>query len=201
MAKICSNTEYLNRNALETLIEGLYAIAIEALGPDDDGHSKVQILVIDKTRYESMHYVPIPHDDRIDGANEQAMLIRSLVQNLSLANSALETFYRCLDFNPPIDTTGELRGLHSVSDQSLVEENQKLVDLNDKIDKELREHRREGGIQIRKDEAVKRARAQRDRAHDALSQLESAMDSKVPMATIRKMIKDGLTLSPSKKDK
>jgi hypothetical protein len=153
---------YLDRDKLDALYSEFRKIATERFGVDCDGDLPLDIHLVDRTRYERSHYSYVPYDHKVATENEHDTVLMSLTTNLAIASDAVARWYRCLQYNPRPATA---------RDENLSSENRQLVERNKTVEGELNHMRREHGLQIRKDETVKSARAQRDRAVDALNHL------------------------------
>jgi hypothetical protein len=160
------DSPFLDRDKLNEFHEEISKLAREKFGQDCDGDVPVDIVVVDRTRYERMHYFHIPYDSKISTPEEWDDRLRAIVTNLEMATSDMNRWHRCLEFHPRPKVL-------AATDENLASENRQLVERNKTIENELDVMRREHAVQIRKDEAVKSARTKRNEATDALSHLWS----------------------------
>ena len=152
--------DYLDSAKLDALYEEFYKLARERIGTDDEGRLQIDIRIIDRTRFERMHFQAVPYDDNVATLTEHDAVLSNLMDNFSIASSDLERWYRCKKFYPaPVETA---------NDENLVNENRHLVERNKTIEIEIREIRKDVGAKIRRDSVVKDARKRRDEATDAL---------------------------------
>lgn len=71
----------------------LYQLARKKFGTDDEGKtSKVQVILLDRTRYQPMHYFPIAYDHKVTTEEELEKIQRDLMTNLSMACDAVRCF-------------------------------------------------------------------------------------------------------------
>lgn len=139
-------------------------LAANTFDMDSDGDIPVDIRVIDRTRYERCHYFYIPYEGNADNPAEHESVLDSLMSNLAISTEAINRWHRVRRFD-------KQPGVVTATDENLTTENQKLVKINDKLEAEMREIRKDVGAKIRRDSAVKDAREKRDQMTDALHHL------------------------------
>ncbi len=155
---------YLDRDKIDKLYEEFGKLAKKLFGVDEDGDLPLDIRLIDRTRYGRMHFRPIPYDHKVVTDAERKDVLGALMCNLAIASEEITRWHRCLEHNPrPAAAT----------DENLASENLALIERNATVENELNVMRREHAVQIRQDEAVKSARAQRNAMEDALHHLLS----------------------------
>lgn len=153
---------YLDRDKIDKLYEKFGKLAKEIFGIDSDGDLPLDICLIDRTRYGRMHFRPIPYDHKVVTDEEHKDVLGALICNLAIASEEINRWHRCLEYNPRPATA---------TDENLVDENRALIERNATVENELSVMRREHAVQIRQDEAVKSARAQRNAMEEALHHL------------------------------
>lgn len=62
-------------------------MADKEFGVDDEGDSSVEVIIVDRTRYEPMHYWPVPYSHR--GPKEAKAALEAVVYNDSIASEDL----------------------------------------------------------------------------------------------------------------
>lgn len=79
---------------LDKFIDDTHERACAKFGVDADGDCPVNVLVIDRTKYEPMHYSPVPYE-HLAKTNEDMLVIEDrLLRNLETAMSQLLRFRR-----------------------------------------------------------------------------------------------------------
>lgn len=196
--------DYLDRDVVDQLAQKCWELAGEMF---QDGEIPVEIIVIDRTRYESLCTMPVPYHHKAVETNQQAERFSLLVHNLSQAAESVERFIRLLQTSevsfaeisqpPPQDGAKYF----SATDQHLAEENRQLLERNAKVEQHLRELRSERAHQIRKDQAVEDARSRRNHAHDALEKIIDLLSDKPDELShlVVKIAKQGFNLPKKRK--
>jgi hypothetical protein len=159
-----ADSPFLDRDKLNGFYDEVHKLARKKFPQDSDGDVPIDISIIDRTRYERMHYFHIPYDSKISTPEEWNDLLGALVGNLQIASEGMNRWHRCLKYHPCPAIIG-------ATDKHLSDENRQLVERNKTIENELNVMRREHAVQIRKDEAVKSARTKRNEATEALDHL------------------------------
>jgi regulator of replication initiation timing len=156
--------EYLDRQQIDTFNCQVQDMAASHFGVDCDGDLPVDIRIIDRTRYERSHYLHVPYKDSADTSEEHEAVLDALMTNLSISTEDINRWHRIrrFDMRPDIVTA---------TDENLTAENRKLVEVNAKLEADMREMRQDVGAKIRRDQAVKDAREKRDLMSDALHHL------------------------------
>jgi len=73
----------------------MYERAREFFGVDEEGDALVQIVLVDRTRFSSMNYAPIPFTFPIEPGTDEAWdLKRRLMLNLRLATTDLDSWWK-----------------------------------------------------------------------------------------------------------
>jgi len=206
---------YLDRNKLSVFYDKVRAMAVEMFGEDSDGDIPLDINVVDRTRYSRLHFLPIPYDDKVKGPSELAELIRRLLINLKVASDEVDRFFRCLEFqdfdfadviqaakDTPPTVHAATDEMLSATDEMLSAEHAQMSARVDGVETELNKLRSERAHQIRKDETVRYARAQRNHAHDVLNAIiEEVGDKKGKFALeVARIANTGFRLPKKKKD-
>lgn len=76
------------------LYEIIYSLVEAKCQKDADGDTPIQVKIIDRTRYESMHYRPIPYIHEAKTDDQQQDILLTLVGNLSTATDRVQDFLR-----------------------------------------------------------------------------------------------------------
>lgn len=70
-------------------------LARKRFGTDDEGKiNKVQILAVDRTRYESFHFQPVLYDSFVRPDTDEEQRESTLFLNLKLAADEIDLWYR-----------------------------------------------------------------------------------------------------------
>jgi hypothetical protein len=71
----------------------LYQLSRKRFGTDDEGKtSKVQVHLLDRTRYQPMHYFPIAYSHKAESEEDLDKIQRDLISNLQQAADAVRCF-------------------------------------------------------------------------------------------------------------
>ena len=73
---------------LNEIIDTLVALK---WSPDPDGDRPINWKLIDRTKFEPMHYFPVPYEHKMQDIHEQNGRLDTLLSNVSLATEALNT--------------------------------------------------------------------------------------------------------------
>lgn len=76
---------------LESIIKELISAKCEQ---DPDGDYPYEFVVVDRTKFERMHFRPVPHEHQARTEEEIESIMDTYYFNLSIAHGALETFLR-----------------------------------------------------------------------------------------------------------
>jgi hypothetical protein len=107
-------------------------------------------------------YEPVPYKDRAHTEEEHELILRTLLANLDTASEAFRQWAR-----GRFHIKGS--GVSTATDSNLTNENRRLIKRNAELEKDYKRLSQDQGAMIRKDEAVKRARGQRNDIQDALT--------------------------------
>lgn len=175
---------YLDRDKVGAFYEKVRAMAVKEFGEDCDGDIPLDIDITDRTRFERLHFLTIPYDDKVKGPEEQALLIQRLLANLKIASDHVDRFFRCLQFQD-FDWDEVVRsarehgaGVNTATDTMLSAENAQLSARVEEVEKRLHELNNKRARELRTNETIKRARGQREHAYDALNAIIEAVGEK-----------------------
>jgi hypothetical protein len=155
--------EYIDREVLDDLYEEFVKLATEKLKPEERQSLNIDIHILDRTRYEMDHYEPVPYEERSYTEEEYEQVLRALISNMNTASEALNRWCRGrMTIKGPVS---------SATDSQLAEDNRRLVETSAEMSDDLRRLRNDQGAIIRTDEAVKRARGQRNDLEDFVRHL------------------------------
>jgi hypothetical protein len=79
---------------VKELREKLTALAEEILGRDGDGDLPVQLIIVDRTRYEPLYYDPIRYEEQCKTGADRDDRLDYLVMNAQLAQESLSREFR-----------------------------------------------------------------------------------------------------------
>ncbi len=71
----------------------IHKIALEEGGQDYSCSPRLEVTVIDRTEYESLHYFPVKYAHKNDANNKE--ILETLLLNVRLAADALNRFVSC----------------------------------------------------------------------------------------------------------
>lgn len=74
---------------LEAFEKKLRSLAKKELGKDEEGDARVQIVVVDRTRFRGMHFLPVPYD--FDGQKSEREAMEMTEYNLGVAHGEWDT--------------------------------------------------------------------------------------------------------------
>lgn len=77
--------DLLDQKKLGDFLDKVYKMADKLFGTDDDGDSRVQIIVVDRTRFWPMHYFPISYDHKVTTIGELEKINDDRMTNLAMA--------------------------------------------------------------------------------------------------------------------
>lgn len=80
----------LDQNKVSEFWTRIYKMADKELGTDDEGDSLVQITVVDRTRCEPLHFMPVPYEHEAKSDEELDRILELRVSNLKVATEALQ---------------------------------------------------------------------------------------------------------------
>ena len=75
-----------------------YELAGKTFELDCDGDLPVQVKVLDRTRFQPSHYLPIPYDHKAASIKELNEIGDRLTKNVQIAIEALQSYYQCREY-------------------------------------------------------------------------------------------------------
>jgi len=82
-------------------IEDLYKIILRILElkyeKDADGDIPVDFRLVDRTRFEPLHYIPVPYEHQAKNDKERMDILSTLNLNLLIASQGIDRHIRILD--------------------------------------------------------------------------------------------------------
>lgn len=85
----------LDFNQLCTIIDRIVKMK---WSKDPDGDLPIEVEVIDRTRFEPMHYAPVPYEHEVKNALEQGQRLSIVLMNSQIASRELDITLRNLQF-------------------------------------------------------------------------------------------------------
>jgi hypothetical protein len=82
----------LDTKQLDTFASKLDTLAKQTFGIDQDGDCPVSVRVLDRSRYEPMHWWVVPYEHTAKTAEEMERIEQALLSNLDTALDALQRF-------------------------------------------------------------------------------------------------------------
>jgi hypothetical protein len=97
MKKESKDNYLIDPKVYEKFCKEIQKMADKTFGKTDEGNSKVQIIVVDKTRYQSIHYAPLLYDRETLSPDDKDWLKRMVWMNMAIAWQDLDRWQRLRD--------------------------------------------------------------------------------------------------------
>lgn len=79
---------------LEELREELQDLAEKRFGVDSEGDPRVEVILVDRTRTQSLRYIPLPYEHKAASQEERDQILDIAHRNLGIAMRDFDTEYR-----------------------------------------------------------------------------------------------------------
>lgn len=79
------DTSFLDEKKLDAFRRKVEQMAKQELGTDSDGDPRLEVLLIDRSRFERMHFVPVPYHHKARSSAALENIRRLVALNLRLA--------------------------------------------------------------------------------------------------------------------
>jgi len=89
--------DLLDEKKIETFQRQVEALARETFGRDEEGDRRIEIVVVDRSRYRAFHHRPVPYDHDTDDPVTLERIRDRLMYNVKIAVDALDTFHQIMN--------------------------------------------------------------------------------------------------------